>query len=36
MPDFDEQWKKVMGKEYFENNTDQFGLTKKILKNLKN
>mgnify|MGYP002631232317 CR=1 FL=1 len=35
MPDFDEQWKKVMGKEYFENNTDQFGLTKKNIEKFK-
>ena len=29
MPDFDEQWKKVMGQENFQKNTDQFGFNKK-------
>lgn len=35
MPDFDEQWKKVLGEEYFQKNIDQFDYNEKRLNEFK-
>jgi len=35
MPGFDEQWKKVRGKEYFDNHTDQFDFNEKNIEKFK-
>ena len=35
MTDFDEQWKKVMGEEYFNKNKGEFDFTQKRVKEFK-